>query len=228
MLNKFTLISNQIKLLVLLSALFAEGAFALQEQCEPPRKLSHLDESALSQEERTEVISNYGSLWWTYEECRTKRLENHSTIRKVFEDFLNIDDCAPGLYFVFSNWPDRTFSERTLHGISALCLDFRVDRLNIIISKEIGMVESKFGADSDTFNIFNLEQDAWTNYLWQACDIADPAGHSRDRALQNQCISTALIYRATVLAAYVGQNEDFGRIPDDLESILGMQLEGDE
>ena len=221
-------ISNPIKLFVLLSALFAEGAFAFQEQCEPPVKLTLLDGGTLSQEERTEAISSYSSLWWAYENCRTERLENHSTIRKVFEDFLSIDDCAPSLYFVFNNWPDRTFSERSLHSISDNCQDLKVDRLNIIIAKEIEVVYSKSGAASDELSIFNLEQDAWANYLWQACDIANSAGHWRNKASQNRCISTALMYRATALAAHLGENEDFGHVPDDLESVLSMQLTGDE
>lgn len=222
--NYWLRISNLIKLFVLLSALFAEGAFAFQEQCEPPVKLTLLDGRSLSQEERTEAISSYSSLWWTYEECRTERLENHSTIRKVFEDFLSIDDCAPSLYFVFNNWPDRTFSERSLHSISANCQGLKVDRLNIIIAKEIEVVHSKSRATSDPLSIFNLEQDAWANYLWQACD---PAGHSRNKASQNRCISTALMYRATALAAHLGENQDFGFVPDDLESVLSMQLTGD-
>ena len=213
-------IPNQIKLFVLLSTLFAQGAFAFQEQCEPPVQLTLLDGRLLSQEERTEAISSYSSLWWTYENCRTERLESHSTIRKVFEDFLSIDDCAPSLYFVFNNWPDRTFSERSLHSISANCQDLKVDRLNIIIAKEIEVVHGKSRAASDELSIFNLEQDAWANYLWQACDIADPA-------FQNRCISTALMYRATALAAHLGENEDFGRVPDDLDSVLSMQLTGD-
>ena len=228
MLNNSTFISNQIKLFVLLSALFAQGAFAFQEQCEPPLQLTLLDGGSLSQEERTEAISSYSNLWWTYEECRTERLENHSTIRKVFEDFLSIDDCAPSLYFVFNNWPDRTFSERSLHSISANCQGLKVDRLNIIIAKEIEVVHSKSGADFDVLFFFNREQDAWDNYLWQACDIANSAGHWRNKASQNRCISTALMYRATALAAHLGENEDFGHVPDDLESVLSMQLTGDE
>ena len=224
MLNNSTFILNPIKLFVLLSALFAEGAFAFQERCEPPVKLTLLDGRSLSQEERTEAISSYSSLWWTYEKCRTERLENHSTIRKVFEDFLSIDDCAPSLYFVFNNWPDRTFSERSLHSISVNCQDLKVDRLNIVIAKEIEVVHGKSRAASDALSIFNLEQDAWANYLWQACD---PAGHSRNKVSQNRCISTALMYRATALAAHLGENEDFGRVPDDLDSVLSMQLTGD-
>ena len=99
-----------------------------------------------------------------------------------------------------------------------------MDRLNIIIAKEIEVVHGKSRAASDPLSIFNLEQDAWANYLWQACD---PAGHSRNKASQNRCISTALMYRATALAAHLGENQDFGFVPDDLESVLSMQLTGD-